>query len=87
MICLYQLFIQANLRACNEEMRSHVNDLRLELDTHRSLLLKTQRDKVIVAHPAEHQCMCTLVVLDISGVQHQLMRNQTNVFTRGTNLL
>ncbi|XP_046550421.1 trichohyalin-like isoform X1 [Haliotis rubra] len=35
----------ANLRACNEELRGHVTDLRQELETHRNLLQKTQRDK------------------------------------------
>ncbi|XP_046361504.2 trichohyalin-like isoform X3 [Haliotis rufescens] len=35
----------ANLRACNEELRGHVADLKQELETHRSLLQKTQRDK------------------------------------------
>ena len=41
------LVLQANLRACNEELRSHVDDLKQDLEVQRMAISRSEQEKVL----------------------------------------
>ena len=45
--------LQANLRACNEELRSHVDDLKQEMEVQRMSISRSELEKVLTynTHP------------------------------------
>ena len=48
----YMLNLQANLRACNEELRSHVEDLKQDLEVQRMAISRSQQEKVLTFNTA-----------------------------------
>lgn len=47
---------QANLRACNEELRMHVTDLQHEIEVQRNTLNIADREKVLTVHAWLYSC-------------------------------
>ena len=44
--------LQANLRACNEELRSHVDDLKQEMEVQRMAISRAELEKVLTFNTA-----------------------------------
>ena len=44
--------LQANLRACNEELRSHVEDLKQEMEVQRMAISHAEHEKVLTFNTA-----------------------------------
>lgn len=38
--------LQANLRACNQDLRNHVTELKRELELQKTALMRVEREKV-----------------------------------------
>lgn len=47
---LHVYFFQANLRACNQDLRNHVSELKQELELQKSALMRVEREKVLISN-------------------------------------
>ena len=54
------LNLQANLRACNEELRSHVDDLKQDLEVQRMAISRSDQEKVLTFNTAYSSHSSTL---------------------------
>ena len=54
------LNLQANLRACNEELRSHVDDLKQDLEVQRMAISRSDQEKVLTFNTAYRSSSSTL---------------------------
>lgn len=76
-------FIQANLRACNQDLRNHVSELKQELELQKSALMRVEREKVFITYTSYNEQINDLLLLCyMKGVyrdKHEFLKKFKNM--------